>query len=362
MEPHLFDARPHLAGLTDVALHALLQDVVADATLTDARRLLAAHFARPGVAEERPRPVRRQLREACAALVRTDALTLLEHTTDPGDGFTKYLFRSPDGAVHEAVRIPLHKPGHFTVCLSSQVGCAMGCVFCATGRLGLARHLAAWEIVEAFRRVRLDAPGRVSGAVFMGQGEPLHNYEAVMQAAEAIAQPFTGRLAARAISISTVGLVPQIRRFTAEHRPYRLIVSLTSALDERRSELLPINRKHDLRELMTALRELHAATGERQTLAWVVMAGVNTGDDEVKALAELVGDLPVRLNLIDVNDSRPDGFARAQPDELASFRDRLQVLRQPVVRRYSGGRERHAACGMLAATRWERAPGDVAVE
>ncbi|MBI5610713.1 MAG: radical SAM protein [Deltaproteobacteria bacterium] len=353
------DALPHLAALSESELLALLHRRDPSATAADARRLLASHFGRPDVPGETPRPVRRNLRQACAELTRRDTLQVVDRTTDPSDGFVKYLLRSPDGALHEAVRIPLLAQGCFSVCLSSQVGCAMGCTFCATGRLGLQRHLQAWEIVEAFRLVRAEAPGRVSGAVFMGQGEPFHNYDEVMRAAQAIAQPYTGRIAAAAISISTVGLVPQMLRFAAEKRPYRLVVSLTSALEAKRAELLPITKKHGLAELAAALRTVHAATGQRLTVAWVVMAGVNTGSEEVQALQQFLGDLPVRVNLIDVNDARENGYARAEPAELEAFRDRLQVLGQPIVRRYSGGQQRQAACGMLAATRWhEQAAGE----
>jgi 23S rRNA (adenine2503-C2)-methyltransferase len=227
----------------------------------------------------------------------------------------------------------------------------MGCTFCATGRMGLSRHLAAWEIVSAFRTIRddLDPTERITGAVFMGQGEPLHNYDEVLAAAAILSDPSGGRIKAEAISISTVGVVPAMRRYAREGHRYRLIVSLTSAIEARRAHYLPVTKKWGLDELASAIRELHAAHGERVTVAWVVMGGVNTGQDEVDALGALLGDLPLRLNLIDVNDA---GFARASADELDAFRDRLRVLGVPVVRRYSGGRERHAACGMLAATRW----------
>ena len=301
--------------------------------------------------------MRREVREAAWALTEAPALEVVERVTDPDDGFVKYLLRSPDGALSEAVRIPLHRPGRFTVCLSSQVGCAMGCDFCATGRLGLRRNLAAWEMVAALRRVRLEAPGRVTGAVFMGQGEPLHNYDEVLQAARILAEPCAQRITIEAITLSTVGLVPAIRRYAREGHRFRLIVSLTSALPERRARLMPVTRKYPLPELADAIREVAAATGGRVTVAWVVMAGVNTGDDEVEALRALLGDVPLRLNLIDVNDPRPDGYRRADPAELGAFRDRLRALGVPVVRRYSGGQSRHAACGMLASRRWEEPPG-----
>src|SRR5262249_17152277 len=137
----------------------------------------------------------------------------------------------------EAVRIPLlHRPGDekYVVCVSSQVGCALGCVFCATGRMGFKRNLATWEIVDQVLHVRADSPHPVRGVVFMGRGAPLLNYDRVMPAAEVLSEPCGPAINARAISVSTVGVVPMIRRFTAERRPYRLVVSLTSADPQRR--------------------------------------------------------------------------------------------------------------------------------
>ena len=294
------------------------------------------------------RPVPRRVEEAIDALVDRRPIEIVERATDPSDGFVKYLFRLHDGAVAEAVRIPLEKEGRYTVCLSSQAGCAMRCDFCATGRLGLTRSLTAWEIVAQFLAVRAEAPGVVTGAVFQGQGEPLHNYDEVMRAAEILSDPCGGRIAAEAITISTVGLVPAIRRFTREERPYRLIVSLTSAIDARRRSLVPLAAAWPVRELADAIREHQEARGGRVTIAWVVLGGINTGVDEVEALRELFEGIPLRLNLIDVNDARPDGYQRATPGELASFRDALRSLEVPVVRRYSGGAAKHAACGMLA--------------
>lgn len=276
---------------------------------------------------------------------------IVERATDPADGFVKYLFRLSDGAMVEAVRIPLEKEGKFTVCLSSQAGCAMGCLFCATGRLGLVRNLEPWEIVAQFVAVRDEAPGDVTGAVFQGQGEPLHNYANVMKAASILSHPCGGRISAGAITISTVGLVPAILRMAEDRLPYRLIISMTSAIDARRRELLPLASRWPVAELTSAIRTYQRAVGGRITIAWVVLGGINTGDDEVHELRELLAGIPVRLNLIDVNDARPDGFRRATPEELAHFRDALKTLEVPIVRRYSGGAARHAACGMLAAIR-----------
>src|SRR5258707_8846790 len=163
----------------DLATHLRAHGVtVRDA---EARRVLAHAVARGQEGFPTSRPVRRAVEEAVDALTTRARLEIVERATDPSDGFVKYLFRLPDGALAEAVRIPLERQGCFTVCLSSQAGCGMGCVFCATGRLGLIRHLEPWEIVAQFVAVRDEAPGVVIGAVFQGQGEPLHNYVNVVR-------------------------------------------------------------------------------------------------------------------------------------------------------------------------------------
>jgi 23S rRNA (adenine2503-C2)-methyltransferase len=293
--------------------------------------------------------VPRAVEEAVDAHVARERLEIVERATDPSDGFVKYLFRMHDGTLAEAVRIPLEAEGRFTICLSSQVGCAMACDFCATGRLGFRRHLQPWEIVAQFVAVRDEAPGEVTGAVFQGQGEPLHNYDAVMRAAGILAHPCGGRISAKAITISTVGVVPAIHRFAADRRGHRLIVSLTSAVEERRRSLLPAAAAWPIQELADAVRAYQRSAGGRVTIAWVVLGGINTGSDEVEALRELFAGVPLRINLIDVNDARPDGYRRASDEELAAFRDALRTLGVPVVRRYSGGAAKHAACGMLAA-------------
>ena len=355
---------PNLHGLTPAALHAHLVAAGAPATLAHARSLLARHLAPPDAQRPQRETVPRAVREVFDRSVSRARLEVVERVT-ADDGFVKVLLRSPDGALSEVVRIPLERPGHYTLCLSSQIGCGMGCVFCATGRLGLGRNLAAWEIVAAFCQVRdaladearaadPSALARVSGAVFMGQGEPLHNYDEVLRAAAILSDPSGCRIGAGAISISTVGLVPEIRRFTAEGHRYRLVVSLTSAISERRRRLLPVTRKWDVPEVAAAIREHAARTGERVTVAWVLIDGENSGQDEVDALRALFDGVPIKLNLIDVNDP---GFGRVSPDELGAFRDRLRALGVPVVRRYSGGRDKHAACGMLAATRLAREAG-----
>lgn len=345
--------KPHLFGMRPEDLVVALEREGVPCTITEARRVLGHVLSngRDDLALGKP-PRREVLRTIEEKLDRTP-LEIVERAKDDYDGFVKYLFRHPDGALTEAVRIPLEKPHRFTLCLSSQVGCAMRCTFCATGELGLMRSLAAWEMVAAFRAVRdeavrEDARRRVSGAVFMGQGEPFHNYDEVIQAARVLSDPCGGRIAKEAITISTVGLVPQIERYAREAQPYRLIVSVTSAIEEKRRTLLPVAGRFALDDLVRALGQVAAATdGKRVTLAWVLMQGVNHGEDEVAALRERFASVPFRINLIDVN--RHDGrFERASDAEREELVGKLRAAGIPTIRRYSGGKNKHAACGMLA--------------
>ncbi|UJR78943.1 Ribosomal RNA large subunit methyltransferase N [Sandaracinus amylolyticus] len=356
--------RPHLFGMRPTDLAAFLRERGVACTDAEARRVQAHVISHSrGDLATIARPVPKRMREAIDAMLDRAPLELVDRVRDDDDGFVKYLFRHPDGALTEAVRIPLHQPGRFTLCLSSQVGCAMRCVFCATGKLGLTRNLRAWEMVAAFCAVRDDLArerpdARISGAVFMGQGEPFHNYDEVIRAAQVLSDPCGGRITQEAITISTVGLVPQILRYAREGHTFRLIVSLTSAIPEKRVRLLPVAGRFAMEELVAALREVHAAIGKRVTVAWVLMGGVNHGDDEIEALRTRFADLPLRVNLIDLNRwaEDEDGMRRATDDERHELVAKLHAMGIATQRRYSGGRNKHAACGMLAAQHAESMP------
>ena len=338
-----------LKNQTSSALHAALAH--AGVTPRLARQLQAAAVRRdefPAVGPGAPARVLAEVR----ALARIPRLAQVERIVSARDGFAKYLFRGEGPDPFEAVRIPLLlRPDDpkYVVCISSQVGCAMGCVFCATARLGWCRNLAAWEMVDQVARVQADSAHPVRGVVFMGMGEPMLNYDAVLTAAAVLSEPCGMAIAAKAITLSTVGIISGIRRFTAGRHAYRLVVSLTSADPARRRTLMPVEAAHPTPELMQAVREYHGATGRRVTLAWTMIAGVNTRPEDARMLAELTRGLPVKLDLIDVND--PSGrFRPPSPAELAAFRDALrESLAMPVARRYSGGQDIHAACGMLQA-------------
>jgi 23S rRNA (adenine2503-C2)-methyltransferase len=315
------------------------------------RRLLAALIGR-GVHDPaawgRDHGVPKRLGDRFAPLPR---LERVRSVTSPVDGFQKLAFRTRDGLLLETVLIPLHKPGAVSVCLSSQVGCTMGCTFCATARMSQRRNLATWEIVDQWVQARDLARSqgrRVTGAVFMGMGEPFLNYDRALAAAELLRCPFGGSLAAKAITVSTVGLVPEIDRFTAERRRFRLSISLGAATDEKRARLVPVAARTPVAEVMDAARRHAAARGGRVMLSYVCIRGENCSEDDARALGALIGPTPVRFDLIDVTD--PTGrFLPPTPDELGAFRDALtRYLGQPVVHRYSGGADIQAACGTLA--------------
>jgi 23S rRNA (adenine2503-C2)-methyltransferase len=316
-----------------------------------ARRLLAALLG--GGVHDAPRwgrefQVPRRLSDRVGPMPR---LALERVSVSGRDNFQKLLFRTADGLALETVLIPLHKPGAVSVCLSSQVGCAMGCIFCATARMTKRRNLATWEMIDQFLRAKAivrDQGRRVTGAVFMGMGEPFLNYDRVMAAAELLRCPYGGAVAGKGITVSTVGLVPEIDRFTAEGRRFRLAISLGAATDAQRARLVPVAARTPVADVMAAARRHADARGGRVMLAYVCIRGENVSEADAQALAALVGDTPVRLDLIEVTD--PTGrFEPPTLEELNAFRDALsRHLRQPVVRRYSGGADIQAACGTLA--------------
>ncbi len=279
------------------------------------------------------------------------ALSLEQHHSSPTDGFQKLLFRTADGLALETVLIPLEKAGSVTVCLSSQVGCVMGCIFCATARMPKRRNLHSWEIIDQFIQARtlVRSQGRrVTGAVFMGMGEPFLNFRNVIKAARWLHFPVEQAISGKAITISTVGLVPEIESFTDLDLPFRLSISIGAASDEKRAKLVPVAARTPVQRVMQAARRHALARKQRVNLAYVCVRGENVSESDARTLADLIGDTPVRLDLIDVTD-HSGMYLPPTPEELKSFRDALsRYLKQPVVRRYSGGADIRASCGSLA--------------
>ncbi len=264
------------------------------------------------------------------------------------DGFVKYLFESPLGGRFEAVRIPIFDT-KYVVCISSQVGCALACDFCMTGKLGFERNLETWEIVDQVLQIRAEADRPVRGVVFMGMGEPLLNYVNATRAARIMCHPAGLAIAGRNMTFSTAGWVPGIKRYRADDLPYRLAFSVTSAIPAKRAKVLPVEKTWSLDALTEQIRLYAAERRERATIAYVMISGFNVGREDAEALAERFRDIPIIIDLIDVTD--PTGtYLPPTAEELVAFRDFLQVVKAPIARRYSGGKDIGAACGTLEAS------------
>jgi 23S rRNA (adenine2503-C2)-methyltransferase len=336
-----------LQAMTPTQLAAAVPEV----SLAEARKLVAQVHRGEAIAASSS--VRRTAAEAVRATGHIPTLTVVAETASQLDPFVKYALESA-GSRFEAVRIPLEHPGRFTVCVSSQVGCALACAFCATGRLGLSRNLEAWEIVEQVRIVRARLPrGRVHGVVFQGMGEPLANLDAVLAAIAVLTEPCAQGVDARAITVCTAGLPSGIRRLAREAPNVRLGLSISSAIAAHRKRVMPIAERHDLDDVIAAAVEHAQLTGHAPMWAVTLLAGINDSDDDARALAERVvafaaqtGKRP-RISLLDYNAiGGDDPFSRST--RMPAFRDVLSAAGLASHRRYSGGSDVDAACGQLA--------------
>jgi 23S rRNA (adenine2503-C2)-methyltransferase len=266
----------------------------------------------------------------------------------------KTLWRTFDGAYVESVL--MRYPGRVTMCVSSQVGCGMACPFCATGQAGLTRNLSTGEIVaqvvagaRALARGELPGgPGRVSNVVFMGMGEPLANYPKVLAAVRRLTDPVPDGLgiSQRAVTVSTVGLVPAIRRLTGE----RLSVSLHAPDDELRDELVPVNRRWPVAEVLAAAWEYADVTGRRVSIEYAMIGAVNDQLWRARKLAGLLAGKLAHVNLIPLNPTPGSRWTASSPAATAHFAAILEAGRIPVTVRDTRGREIDGACGQLAAS------------
>ena len=276
-----------------------------------------------------------------------DALTTSVIAKSEGDSAVKLALKLSDDLIIECVRLS-DGEGRYTACLSSQVGCAMGCAFCKTGTMGLVRNLEAGEIIEQF--IQLEKLGeRISHVVFMGMGEPLANFQEVMRAITELHREEGLNISYRRITISTCGQVPGIKRLTELNLPVKLAVSLVVANDEMRSRIMKVNRSFPLGELKSALLSFQHHHDKRITLEYCMLSGVNTSRENAEELYKFAKGLDVLINLIPWNPIDELEFKSPTDIEIRAFTNELKKLGLNYTLRRSKGRENSAACGQLAS-------------
>ncbi|MGH2348671.1 MAG: 23S rRNA (adenine(2503)-C(2))-methyltransferase RlmN [bacterium] len=295
------------------------------------------------------------LRQRLAGRARITRLAPVAAVSADGGDTIKYLLALADGATVETVFMR-YGDGRRSVCISTQVGCAMGCTFCATGLAGLTRNLTAAEIIDQVLHVQRTTGQRVTNVVFMGMGEPLANFDATLAAVRLLNAPYAVGIAMRQLTVSTVGLVPQIRALAAQRLQLTLAVSLHAPTDELRSSLVPVNRRWPVAELLAASRDYAASTGRRVSFEYVLMEGIN----DTPALAARLGDLLVTLpdappalyhvNLIPWNPVYGLQYRRPSRGRVEAFADALRRRGIAVTVRVERGIEIDAACGQLRRT------------
>jgi 23S rRNA (adenine2503-C2)-methyltransferase len=355
-EPVL-DERPDLRGVPLEFLGRLVQDLGERPFRT--RQLYRWLHQKCAVSLDEMSDLGRAFREE---LGRRARLTTLERASEQRslDGTIKWAWRTADGKLVESVYLP--EPERRTLCVSTQVGCAVGCTFCLTATMGLARNLTAGEIVDQVHRANRRlielgegaAPRPLTNLVFMGMGEPLANYKNLKLALDLLLSGDGPNFSHRHVTVSTSGLVPLIGKLGAE-TPVKLAVSLNATTDAQRDALMPINKRYPIGALLEACRAFPARNGRRITFEYVLLGGVNDTLDDARRLAQLVRGIPAKVNLIPYNENPGLGFAAPSPEAVQAFLDALVAKNLTAVVRKSRGRDISAACGQLAR---EGGPGD----
>ncbi|MCC8174804.1 MAG: 23S rRNA (adenine(2503)-C(2))-methyltransferase RlmN [Odoribacter sp.] len=265
------------------------------------------------------------------------------------DGTTKYAWELADGKAVESVLIPGNNK--YTVCVSSQAGCQLGCKFCATGMLGFKRNLSAGEIFDQVMHAQKEAENRektLSNIVFMGMGEPLLNYEEVMKAIQRLTDPKDLNISPYRITVSTAGLADQIKQLADEDVKFNLAISLHSAKDEIRNSLMPINKKFPLAVLADSLKYFVEKTGTRPTFEYLLLKGINNSLEDARALALYCRQFPVKINIIEYNSTDNSTYQTTSEKQRDSFMNYLLSKNMIVNLRRSKGKDIDAACGQLA--------------
>jgi len=300
----------------------------------------------------------KSLREQLGQVVQFEPIKPVKYL-DSSDGQTrKTLFQLHDKRLIEAVLMKYdpstHKgQGRRTLCISSQAGCAMGCVFCATGQMGFMRHLTSGEIVAQvmyYARMLKEQDENVTNIVLMGMGEPFHNYDNVMAAIDRLMDSDGYNFGARRFTISTVGLVPKIRQFADEKRQVNLAISLHAADDEERSSIMPVNKKHNISKLLEACRYYVDQTGRRVTFEWALIAGINDTEEVARKLASRLKGLMCHVNAIPLNPTTGYEGKATNRQSAAKFKAALEQAGIPCTIRMRRGIDIQAGCGQLAGS------------
>jgi 23S rRNA (adenine2503-C2)-methyltransferase len=291
------------------------------------------------------------LRETLAEKTTVGVLQPVEEIFSSDGQTVKRLFKLPDGQLIESVLME-YDDGRRTACISTQAGCAMGCVFCATGQMGFVRHLSHGEIVEQavhFARL-LEAEGdRLSNIVLMGMGEPLHNYDNTLKAIRLMIDPAGLGIGQRHITLSTVGLVPAITRLAQEDLQIGLAISLHAANDRARSKLLPINSRYPLSELIAAVKNYIRVTNRRVTFEWALIQGQNDNPEQAQELGFLLKGMMTHVNLIPLNPTGGYAGKPSDPERVKTFQDILTQHGVTSTVRVRRGIDIQAGCGQLKA-------------
>ncbi len=275
-------------------------------------------------------------------------LELEERTISEKDGTEKFLFRTHDGHFIETVLIKNDgtEDGRLTVCVSSQVGCAMGCVFCETAKLGFIRNLEPAEILDQLGQVRRYTGLKNNNIVFMGMGEPFMNYENVIKAAQIMNYSFGFHISVRKITLSTCGIFPQIERFIDEKQPFNLALSLNDTVWERRAQSMPIEKKYPFKKIASLLNKKFPVSRNRLTIEYV-MKNDNISREDAKRIKEMFRFARIKMNLIPLNPGS-SGIERPSDDAINAFIDYLSIMNVPVSIRKSMGSDIGGACGQLS--------------
>jgi len=287
----------------------------------------------------------KQLREQMEKEYEYVTLDIVEVQRSKLDGTCKYLFRLPDGHVIESVLMRYHHGN--SVCISSQVGCRMGCRFCASTIGGKERDLRASEMLEQIYRIQKDSGERVSNIVVMGTGEPLDNYDNLLRFLRLISDEHGLHISQRNITVSTCGIVPKIRELADEKLSITLALSLHAATQEKRQELMPIAKKYELKEVLDACAYYFRTTGRRLTFEYSLVGGVNDSQEDAKALAALAKPIHSHVNLIPVNPVTERTFVQPDTKVIDNFKNKLEKCGINVTIRREMGRDIDGACGQL---------------